>query len=839
MGAMTAPLPIDSILPELQAAFDTSMSIVLQAPPGAGKTTRVPLALLDRPWLAGRRMILLEPRRLAARAAARRMASTLGEAVGETVGYRMRLDTKVGPRTRIEVVTDGVFVRLLQQDPALSNIGLVLFDEVHERSLDGDLNLALCLEVQDALRPDLRLLAMSATLDGAALARLLGEAPVLTSEGRSFPVETVYLDRRPGDAVEDAVAAAVRRALAEARGDILVFLPGTAEIRRVAQRLDDLDARVAPLYGDLPQAEQDAAIQPDPAGRRRVVLATSIAETSLTIEGVGIVIDAGLMRVPRFDPRTGMTGLETIRVSQASSDQRRGRAGRLGPGRCYRLWSEAGQRALLPFTPAEMLAADLAPLALELASWGAEPAQLAWLDPPPAAAFAQARALLVALGALDEAGRITEHGRAMARFGVHPRLAHMMLAGASLGLGRTAAAVAAALSERDLVKTRPGARDADLRLRVELLDDVADAARHLPAGMTLERGALQRARQSTRQWQRQLGGRDQATDASATGVLIALAYPDRIAQRRGGRAGSFRLSNGSGAQLSATEPLAAEDYLAVADLDGGREDAQIFRAAPLTLEAIERVFADRIETRERVAWDDRAQAVVARRERCLGRLVLQDEPLDPVPRAAIAAALIEGIRSIGLGCLPWTKEIEQWRARVAFARRQGALPGDWPDLSDDALRAGLEDWLAPFLERASRLSHLASLDLGTALRARLDWAHQRALDEVAPTHVVVPSGSRLPIDYAQGEVPVLAVRLQEMFGLAQTPAIAGGTVPLLLHLLSPASRPVQVTRDLASFWANGYRAVRADLRGQYPKHYWPDDPLQARPTSKTKKRMGV
>jgi len=850
MSAMTAPadLPIEPLIPELRRTLDRSMTVVLQAPPGAGKTTRVPLALLDQPWLAGQRLILLEPRRLAARAAARRMAALLGEPVGETVGYRMRMDTKVSSRTRIEVVTDGVFVRQLQQDPALSGIGLVLFDEIHERSLDSDLNLALCLEVQGALRRDLRLVAMSATVDGAALARLLGDAPVLTSEGRSFPVETIHLDRPAGQSVEDAVAAAVRRALAEAAGDLpgdlLVFLPGAAEIRRVAQRLDDLaGVRVAPLYGDLPQPEQDAAIQPDPAGRRRVVLATSIAETSLTIEGIGIVIDGGLMRVPRFDPRSGMTRLETVAVSQASSDQRRGRAGRLGPGRCYRLWSEPSQRGLLPFTPPEILAADLAPLALELAGWGAAPAQLAWLDPPPAAAFEQARALLAGLGALDEAGRITDHGRAMARFGTHPRLAHMMIAGQTLGRGRTAAALAAILSERDLVKARPGARDADLRLRLELLDPAAHAARHLPDGVAVDRGAVQRARQTARQWQRQLGGAAEAIDSNAAGLLVALAYPDRIAQRRAGRdGGQFVLSNGRGARLPATEPLAAADYLAVADLDGGgsggREDARIFRAAPLGLDEIERGFAGHIETRALVAWDGREQAVRARRQRCLGRLVLKDEPLEPAPREAITAALIEGIRTVGLGCLPWTAALEQWRARAMFLRRQDAPPGAWPDLSDAALAASLEDWLAPFLDRASRLSHLKNLDLGAALRARLDWAQQRALDSAAPTHIVVPSGSRLPIDYQQGDVPVLAVRLQEMFGLTATPAVVGGTVPVLLHLLSPASRPVQVTRDLASFWTTGYRAVRADLRGQYPKHYWPDDPLQAQPTSRTKKRMG-
>ncbi|MBI3512578.1 MAG: ATP-dependent helicase HrpB [Proteobacteria bacterium] len=840
---MTAPtdLPIEPLISELRRILETSVNVVLQAPPGAGKTTRVPLALLNQPWLGGQRVIVLEPRRLAARAAARRMAALLGETVGETVGYRMRMDTKVSAKTRIEVVTDGVFVRQAQHDPGLGGIGLVVFDEVHERGLDSDLNLALCLEVQGALRRDLRLIAMSATLDGARVARLLGDAAVLTSEGRSFPVETIHLERPAPRELEDAVAATVRRALAEADGDILVFLPGAAEIRRVAQRLDGLDeVVVAPLYGELPQREQDVAILPDPDGRRRVVLATAIAETSLTIEGVAVVIDSGLMRLPRFDPRTGMTGLETVRVSQASADQRRGRAGRLGPGRCYRLWREAEQRALLAFTPPEILAADLAPLALELANWGtADPAALAWLDPPPAAAFEQARTLLIELGALDDAGRITAHGRAMARFGVHPRLAHMMLAGHALGHGRLAAAIAAILAERDLVKARPGARDADLRVRVELLAGETDR-RGLPDGLSVDRGALQRARQSAQQWQRTLGApAAQAVAVDHAGLLIALAYPDRIAQRRAGRdgVGQFLLSNGRGALLPATEPLAASDYLAVADLDAGRQDARIFHAAPLGLDDIEAAFGDRIESTERVAWDAAAGAVLARRQRRLGRLVLKDEPLARPSATLVAAALLEGIRAAGLACLPWTKALEQWRARVGFVRRLAVAPGGWPDLSDAALLGGLEQWLAPFLDGVTRLAQLKGVDLGAALHALLDWQQRKALDSAAPTHLVVPSGSRVPIDYETADVPVLAVRLQEMFGLTTTPTVAGGAVPVLLHLLSPAARPVQVTRDLASFWRTGYDAVKRDLKGQYPKHYWPDDPLQARPTNRTKKRM--
>ena len=831
-------LPVSDALPALADALATKGAAVLQAPTGAGKTTLVPLALLDAPWLEGRRIIMLEPRRLAARAAARRMASLIGEGVGATLGYRTRLDTRVGRDTRIEVVTEGILLRFLQEDPALETVGLVIFDEFHERSLDADLALVLALETRRHLRPDLRLLVMSATLEGEPVARLLGDAPIVSSLGRSFPVELRYLERPAADRLEQAVVAAIRRALGECDGSLLVFLPGGGEIRRVERLLRDADLAphliIAPLYGDLPQAAQDLAIAPAPKGQRKIVLATSIAETSLTIEGIGAVIDSGLMRVPRFDPRSGMTRLATIRVSQAAAEQRRGRAGRLAPGTCYRLWRAVEEAQLPAQTAPEILAADLAPLALELACWGVQDAgTLTWLDAPPAAALAQAQALLRELGALDDTGRVTAHGRDMAGLGVHPRLAHLLLIGRKRGQGHLAAAIAALLEERDIVKAVPGQRDADLRLRIELLRERGEA-RHLPAGLLLERGTLERARQAARQLERRLELRDaDRGDRAETGRLLALAYPDRIAQRRVGSHGQFRLSNGGGAELPAADPLAAEDFLAVAELDGERRSARIFLAAPIDGAALAEDFADAIETTESVAWDRREAAVLARRQEKLGALVLSDEPIGDAAPERVAAAMVDGIRDLGLAALPWSREAEGLRQRVLFLRRVDG-DGGWPDLSDHALMATLEDWLAPYLAGITRQPHLARLDLVAILRGRLTWHQQQALERLAPTHVTVPSGSRVALDYS-GEVPVLAVRLQELFGASDTPSIAGGRVTLLLHLLSPAGRPLQVTRDLGGFWSGSYPAVRGEMRGRYPKHHWPADPLAAAPTARAKR----
>lgn len=820
-------LPVEAALPALLTALAAGPNAILEAPPGAGKTTLVPLALLDAPWLGSGRIIMLEPRRLAARAAARRMAALLDEPVGGTVGYRIRQDSKVGPRTRIEVVTEGILTRMIQDDPGLDGVGAVIFDEFHERSLNADLGLALCLETQEGLRPELRLVVMSATLDGEPLARLMGDAAIIASEGKAYPVEVRWLERESDQRFEDGMAALIRRALADVTdGDVLAFLPGQGEIRRVQTRLEeelDDDILIAPLYGDLAQDAQDAALTPHPT-KRRVVLATSIAETSLTIEGIRVVVDGGQSRVPRFDPNGGMSRLLTVPVSKASAEQRRGRAGRLGPGVCYRLWTEARHRALPAFATPEIGEADLAPLVLELARWGTmDPATLAWLDPPPQAAVAQAGDLLARLGALDAEGRITPHGRRMAVLPLHPRLAHMTLTARDLGLGCLGCDLAALLSERDILRN---GKDADMRLRVEALRDAK--------GLPVDRGALQRCRDASRQLRRQLVIPAEEYSVEACGLLLALAYPDRVALSRGGDGLHYRLANGRGAFFAQPEPLAANEALAIARLDGNRREARIFLAAPLTRNDIETHFADQIVTRSSVQWDGRELAVAARRQRLLGELPLDDGRQPNPEPALVTAAMIEGIRDMGIDCLPWTPASLSLRARLAFLRRiEGA---EWPDCSDAALLDGLETWLAPWLDGLSRKAHLSRLDMTAIVSSLLDWDARKRLDRHAPTHIDVPSGSRIAVDYQSGDHPVLAVRLQEMFGLADTPTIAGGRIKLTLHLLSPARRPVQVTQDLASFWATAYRQVKADLKGQYPKHYWPDDPMQAEPTARAKPR---
>ncbi|MBC7905574.1 MAG: ATP-dependent helicase HrpB [Rhodospirillaceae bacterium] len=833
---MTA-LPIDSVIPEIRQHLSGAPGLVLQAPPGAGKTTRVPLALLGQSWLNGGRIIMLEPRRLAARAAAARMAESIGEAVGATVGYRIRFEAKVTAATRIEVVTEGILTRMLQDDPSLPGVALVIFDEFHERSLNADLGLALCLEAQGALRDDLKLLVMSATLDGEPVAKLMGNVPLVSSQGRAFPVETRFLSRPEPRRFADGVAQAVAQALDESDGDVLVFLPGAGEIRRVETLLSDHPAArgvtIAPLYGDLSQEAQDRAIHPGRDGERRVVLSTAISETSLTIEGVRVVVDGGQMRQPRFDPSSGMTRLVTLPVSRASADQRRGRAGRTAPGICYRLWSEAEDRALQAFTAPEITEADLASLALDLAQWGVMDANaLAWLDAPPPAALAQARELLAELGAVDGQGRMTSHGRAMNRLAMHPRLAHMVITARGLGLGGLACDVAALLGERDVVRAERGYRDSDIRLRLDALR--ADFASQ--RGLTVDRGAMARVRNTAKDLRRRMGLKagEQSGVSRDAGLVLAFAYPDRIARRRPGFDTRYALSGGSGAFFADPEPLSAEEWLVAAELDGDRREARIFLAAPLTKAEIEEHFAESIRTEASVAWDRREEVVQARRQRRLFGLVLDDHKLDKATPEQLAGAMVEGIRIMGLACLPWTDELMKFRARVGFLCRAEPEAG-WPDLSDEALLAGLEDWLSPYLGGITRRAHLTRLDLSKALRGMLDWDRSRRLDEVAPTHVTVPSGSHAPIDYS-GETPVLAVRLQEMFGCADTPRIAGGRVPLLLHLLSPARRPVQVTQDLASFWANAYKAVKADLKGQYPKHWWPDDPMQAEPTARVKPR---
>lgn len=828
---VTASLPIDAAMGELQAALAAYSNVVLEAPPGAGKTTRVPLALLDAAWVAGRKIVMLEPRRIAARAAARRMAHTLGQAVGETVGYRVRMDSRIGPATRIEVVTDGIFARRIQQDPALEDVAIVLFDEFHERGLESDMGLALALDAQANLRPDLRLLVMSATLDGVGVARIMGDAQIVRAQGRAFPVAVDWQPRPELRDLADATARTVRRALDRDPGDVLAFLPGVAEIRRVADRLDGLGAGfdILPLYGDLSAEAQDRAIQPAIPGRRKIVLATAIAETSLTIDGVGIVVDSGFKRAPRFDPRSGMSRLETVRVSQASAEQRRGRAGRVGPGTCWRLWGEAEHRQLALYDRPEIAAADLAPLALELAAWGiADPASLALLDAPPAAAFAQAQALLVELGALDAAGKITAHGRAMAELAAHPRLAHMMIEAKRGGQGALAAELAALVEERDILR---GCREADLRLRLEILARDADA--RLPAGASIDKAAVARVREAARVWRKRLGIGATVEGHASAGIVLAFAYPDRIGKRRGGAAPGYLLSNGRGAAFAAPESIAAEDWIVAADLDGTAREARIFAALPTTKAEIEAAFAARIRVERVVEWQPRLEAVAAVERRLLGAIVLDERPARDLAPEELRAAMLDGVRALGLARLPWTDACHALRRRVAFLRRLDEAT--WPDLSDETLLATLDDWLGPHLGKASRASHLADIDLYEALQTQLDWQLRKRLDVLAPTHWQVPTGNRLALDYS-GDEPVLAVRLQEMFGCRDTPRLADGKVPVLLHLLSPARRPVQVTKDLAGFWAGSYKEVKRDLKGQYPKHVWPDDPLAALPTARAKPR---
>ena len=800
--------PVDQIIPQLSDALATSPAALLVAEPGAGKTTRVPLKLLDAPWLKHQKIVMLEPRRLAARNAAHRMAETLGEEVGGTVGYTVRLERRVSAKTRIEVVTEGILTRRLQQDPELSGTGLVIFDEFHERSLDADFGLALTLDIQRGLRDDLKILVMSATLDAARVAAHLGDAPVIDAPGRVFPVETRHLDKAQRQTISADALRAVHRALDETDTSILVFLPGEAEIRRTEDALNSSglpkNTVVRPLYGAMSFAEQDAAIRPSPPGERKIVLATTIAETSLTIDGIGAVIDCGFKRVPRFDPASGMTALETVRVSLASADQRRGRAGRLGPGVGYRLWPEAESRALKAHDDPEIFVADLAPLVLELAAWGVtDPKALPWLDPPPAAPFAQAQDLLKRLEALDAENKITAMGKQMVRLPLHPRLAHMVVKGHSA----LAADLAAMLSERDGL---PRAVGVDITARLT----------------AIRGGARDRIRQTAKQIRQIAGIKDEETDVSP-GVLVAYAFPDRIAQARGGDR-RYRLSGGGGAVLPEHDALVTQDFLAVATTDGAAGDQKIYLAAPLSLKEIEEHFRDQIEARDGVFWDSRTKAVSASKSRRLGALVLEEKPSTNADPTLIADAMTQGVREMGLASLPWTEGAKILRARVMFLRRLFPEEG-WPDLSDEALLARLEDWLAPYLAGISRKAHLDRLDMHQIIQSLIPHELARKMDRLAPVRIEVPSGADVRIDYETEGDPVLRVRLQEMFGLARTPAIAEGRSPLRIELLSPAGRPLAVTQSLETFWTNGYPSVRSDMRGRYPKHAWPEDPLNAAP----------
>ena len=832
-------LPIKEALPALHEALIARPAVLLEAPPGAGKSTVVPIALLQAPWLKGQKILMLEPRRIAARAVAMRMATLLGESIGHTVGFRTRLETRVSRGTRIEVVTEGILTRMLQEDSALTGLGCVIFDEFHERSLNADLGLALCMESRENLREDLRLLVMSATLDLKPLVRLLGDAPVVSAQGRSFKVTTHYVARRGEVALELQVSQVVRSALREHSGDVLCFLPGAAEIRRVQRTLQESDldrsVRVMPLYGELEGTEQDAALAPAAPGQRKVVLATSIAETSLTIEGIRVVVDSGMRRYSEFDPTTGMSRLVTGKVSQAAADQRRGRAGRLSEGDCYRLWSEGTHASLSPQTPPEILHADLAPLALELSCWGAADANaLAWLDPPPAAPLAQARELLRQLEAIDGSTRVTAHGRILEKLGMHPRLAHMLVKARDLSAARLACDIAAILSERDILRAGMGARDADLRLRIAVL---RGDNRDVPAGVTVDARARSQAQRSSSNWQRDLrGSRDSADPHEATGILLAWAYPDRIAQARGD-GGRYLLANGRGARFAEAQALAKSEFIVAAELDGADREARIFLAAPIALDDLNRHFGALITESAQIRWDDRAGIVSAKRERRLGALLLATFDMQGPDPVAVQEAVLAGFKQVGIEGLPWSKELRQWRARVMLLRQYDvASPAPWPDLSDEALERTVEQWAPAWITGFTRREHFAKLDLGNALRSFLTHAQGIILEREAPTHFTVPSGSRIPIDYLDGENPSLSARLQELFGLNATPTVAGGKLPLVLKLLSPAGRPVQITKDLVSFWNRGYHEVKKDLKGRYPRHYWPDDPYTAQATRRARPR---
>ncbi|WP_173199485.1 ATP-dependent helicase HrpB [Geobacter sp. SVR] len=845
---MNHKLPIDEVLPELLSTLRSRTACVLQAPPGAGKTTRVPLALLDLiPPEAGR-IVMLEPRRLAAVNAAGWMASFLGERVGETVGYSIRFDSRVSTSTRIEVVTEGILTRRIQSDPLLEGVAAVIFDEFHERSFQADLGLALCLDVQRQVRDDLRILVMSATLECEPLARLLGNAPVITSKGRTFPVEEVFLEDQPRGPLPPRMAAAIGRALAETGGDILAFLPGAGEIRSCALRLEEMGLpgrgiAVLPLYGDLPFDRQQAAIQPGP--QRRVVLATSIAETSLTIEGIETVVDSGLSRRLRHDLSSGINRLVTVRESRASAEQRKGRAGRLAPGVCYRLFSRHTYSAMVPQTPAEILEMDLAPLVLELSAWGmTEPSQLSWLDPPPAAALAAARRLLSELSAVDEAGRITATGRAMAGLPLHPRLARLLVRSKEIGCPELGCDLAALLSERDIVRRGPAGLYAsghmpDIGERLRLLREWRSSGR---GPSIADSGALAAVERVSRQLlklqgniSRQPVGNEQ--DGPVSRLLLS-AYPDRVGMLRANDGTRYLMANGRGARLADALSAIPEILLVAVAVDGGEQGEQgeglIHLAAPVSEEVLRSELADRIERKDSVSWDSREGRVIAVRQECLGALQLSSRAFAP-PAESLVPVIVEVVRASLLGLLTRADGFYQFQARVMMLRRMFPADG-WPDLSDTALLDTLDIWLAPALGGIRTAQQLAAVDCTTALGTALDYRQRQALEQLAPTHLTVPSGSRIRIDYCAGELPVLAVKLQELFGLAETPTVAAGRVAVLLHLLSPAGRPLQVTGDLKGFWDGSYHQVKKEMKGRYPKHPWPDDPWSAPPTRRAKPR---
>ncbi|MFA6468310.1 MAG: ATP-dependent helicase HrpB [Bacteroidota bacterium] len=832
-------LPIDNILGTLKSVLKNNRNCVLTAEPGAGKTTRVPVALLEEEWLRGKKIIMLEPRRLAAIRSAEYMAEQMNQSAGETIGYRIRGESKIGKSTRLEVVTEGVLTRLLQEDASLPDAGLIIFDEFHERSIHADLGLALSLDVQEHLRPDLKLLVMSATIDSAAVSTLMGDAPVVSSEGRSFPVEVKYVARPERGFIEPLIVQTVITALREHTGDILVFLPGQREIRAVElllQKKELSSVSIHPLFGDSPAVQQRSALLPAATGRRKIILSTNIAETSLTIDGVRIVIDAGLMRTSKFDARKGMSGLSTVPVSQASADQRKGRAGRQASGVCYRLWSEAQHTILPKFSKPEITEADLASVAMELAVWGdGEGNSLRFLDRPPKANLAQARELLQYLGALDKNKNLTSHGKLMSTLPVHPRFAHMLIQGKSMNLDPLACEIAALLDERDVFRGKSDS-DVDLFSRYSSMKD----------GIGVHRYALQKFHEQSSRLKKMLDkitvSVKDKTDAQITvnhiraeeklGLLLALAYPERVAKRKSG--GKYQLSGNVVAALPKGSILEKEEYLAIGDVDGAGSDVKIFLAESITEQEIRSVFAEQIIQRQEVLWDAKEDAVIARHVTNFGAIELFSKSFQPESTQA-AALIVNFIREAGLQILPWSIETESLRKRSEWLRMSGIVQ-NWIDCSDAVLLETLEVWLTPFLEGITRRSHLSRLNMMEILHSLFTYEQRRELERLAPTHLMVPTGSRITVDYSSGQ-PILAVRLQEMFGEVDTPTVGGGKVRVVLHLLSPARRPIGVTQDLPSFWKNAYVEVRKDMRGQYPKHYWPENPLEAEPTTKTKKAM--
>ncbi|MFH2092183.1 MAG: ATP-dependent helicase HrpB [Pseudomonadota bacterium] len=849
-------LPVEECLSQIKQALNTGRFGVLKAPPGAGKTTRVPMALLDELFLkgnnqsTGKKILVLEPRRLAAISCAAYMAGLLNEPLGRTIGYRVRMDKRISPATRIEVITQGVFIRMIQDDPSLEEVGLVIFDEFHERNLHNDLGFALCLESAQVFCEDLRILVMSATMETDTVSVLMGNAPVIVSKGQTYPVETIYqrfVDQMNQPmSIEKACARAIKNALNVTTKDILVFLPGAGEIQRLKQQLDDIDdpaVEIFVLYGNLPLAEQARIFKPLKKGHRKIVLATAIAETSITIDGIGVVIDSGAMRVPLFSAQTGMSRLETMTVSKAAADQRRGRAGRTAPGICYRLWSEYEHQLLKPFTLPEIVNVDLAGLALELAAWGvSDPGQLKWLDLPDPKRFDQAKQLLIMLGGLDSDGRITVHGRQMVQTGIHPRLAHMMVQANNQGQGRLACLLAALLNERDILICDDLHQDPDIGLRLEVLDGLMHQKKSWHPGFRVKDVLAKRVVQTALKLEKTLNIMSETKTAGtlqidSAGDLLALAFPDRIAQKRESKQHTFLMASGKGAFFSQPNRLSKNEYIVAVHLDGNPKNAKIFMAAPYSRTDLECTFKHELKTSRMIVWDQATQSIQAKEQVCFKRLVIEERKLSDIDPAQASDLLLEQIRKSGLGVLPWTKQLLSLKERAVFLRKTGQF-NTLPDLSDQTLEADLDQWLKPFLQGVFSFKQLERIDLEGAVFSLVGWQAQQVINKNAPTHIVVPSGSKKPLRFSDQntilDVPVLEVRLQEMFSLCSTPRIANHTIAVTLHLLSPAGRPVQITNDLESFWKNTYQEVKKELMGRYPKHFWPEDPLTAVPTKRVK-----